>query len=248
MSYSINKLGADCDSISAALSDWECTQLAASNARLYAILADCYALYKLVNANEDNRKAVTQLAEDRGIAVGKSTHTAIKLIKIIFGPEPRWRASAYAQVLRVAEGQGVAFADFATWLDAAGGVEAVRRAGPTSSRDPNKAANAYEAGVAKIQNIGPIGTLAPHQRIAERNAYIMLLGYAEADGSVTIFNVVGKPDSDQINTHIRSIGNSKSIVPHISPEKVAVAKAQKSALQACIDAGRLSTANSHVAN
>ncbi len=206
MSYNIITLTNACNTLIATRKDWEGVELAASNKRLYGILADCYDLYTTVSLTETGRKLLTQVAEDLGIHVERSTPAAVKLIKIIFGAEPRWRASNYGQVLRIADAEKVTTAGFVAWLEKSGGVDNVRRGTtPVSLVTKDKQ---FADGLAKLKSQGEYATLEPTRTIASGSGLYLMLCTVELNGSIKVHRPVGNANSEQVKAIVRSIGRN----------------------------------------
>jgi hypothetical protein len=213
MSHDIFTLTNACTTLFASRKNWEGVELAASNKRLYGILAECYDLYTTVTLTESGRKLLTQVAEELGISVERSTPAAIKMIKIVFGAEPRWRASNYGQVLRIAEAEKVKTTEFVSWLEKNGGVENVRRGTtpvPQATKDKQ-----FADGLAKLNGQGEYATLEPTRTIASGSGLYLMLCTVEANGAIKVHRPVGNPNSDQIKAIVRAIGkendNAKSL-------------------------------------
>lgn len=121
--------------------EWEGKELAASRARLYSLLTDCYEFYltlktdKRAVVREQLGKGLAIFIETRGYTFTPTTHDMTRVVKAVFGVDRR-RVSAYSLALRAALDGGaktadgkstpVAAADLAQWLEDKGGVEEVR--------------------------------------------------------------------------------------------------------------------------
>jgi hypothetical protein len=228
---------------------WELNELSASNKRLYSILARCYAVFVDNNKTDDGRKAINDAAAALNVSFNEVTSTAAKVIKIIFGDGNRHQVSDYAKVLKIADAQDVGKADFEAWLSNSGGVYAVRRGNSLTPEQKQTAqTNAYSSGLAKLQQVGSIGSIAPHANVTARNGYVLAVCYVDANGALSVIQTVGNPDSDQVKAEIRRIGNDKAKsgksttttpAPTSAVVNIAAAKAtaQADALQAAINAG-----------
>jgi len=120
---------------------WEGKELAASRARLYALLTECYSFYltmktdKRAAVREQSSKALGLFIATRGYVFTATTHDMTRVVKAVFGVDRR-RVSAYSLALRAAleggqrtadgKATAVAAADLAQWLEDKGGVEEVR--------------------------------------------------------------------------------------------------------------------------
>jgi hypothetical protein len=121
--------------------EWEGKELAASRARLYSLLTDCYSFYLTLKTDkravirEQLSKGLAVFIETRGYTFTPTTHDMTRVVKAVFGVDRR-RVSAYSLALRAALDSGVktadgktapvAAADLAQWLEDKGGVEEVR--------------------------------------------------------------------------------------------------------------------------
>ena len=114
--------------------NWETTELAASNKRLYSILRDAYNYYLVMkkDTKSDVRKAhadkLEQFIKERGYTFMPSTHDMTRVVKCVFGVDRR-RVSAYSIALREALRQEIAAADLVTFIEENGGVEQIRMGG-----------------------------------------------------------------------------------------------------------------------
>src|ERR1035437_5610959 len=94
------------ETLEAERQSWEGKELAASHARLYAILTDCYGYYLGMKAADSPKQLRVQMAKglERFIAMRKlrtldKTHDMNRVVKAVFG-EDRRRVSAYSRALR----------------------------------------------------------------------------------------------------------------------------------------------------
>lgn len=250
MNLSFEKLNVACTGLITERESWESNELAASNARLYKILAACYGLYRSYNATKDGRNHISKLAEERGIVTDRTTPASIKLLKVVFGAEPRWRASSYSQVFRIAEAQNVLESEFAKWIQDNGGCEAIRRGTPKSAEQRLLEEQAeYQKGIDCLAVTVPLCDFTPELRIFEKAGYALLLCHADADGRITIFNAASVPDDSHTTAAIRRTGkaaakpNATSAVT-IHMDKVAK-EHEASSIAKAIETGQLAdTSNS----
>jgi hypothetical protein len=121
--------------------EWEGKELAASRARLYSLLTDCYSFYITMKTDgqaavrEQSSKALALFIATRGYVFTPTTHDMTRVVKAVFGVDRR-RVSAYSLALRAAleggerkadgKATAIAVADLAQWLENKGGVEEVR--------------------------------------------------------------------------------------------------------------------------
>jgi hypothetical protein len=120
---------------------WEGKELAASRARLYSLLTDCYSFYitmktdRQATVREQLREALGLFISSRNYGFTPTTHDMTRVVKAVFGVDRR-RVSAYSLALRAAleggertadgKATAVSAADLAQWLEDKGGVEEVR--------------------------------------------------------------------------------------------------------------------------
>lgn len=125
---------AELKSMETARISWETTELAASNNRLYSILAQAYSFYLVMKQDQskDVRKtqleAIENFIAERNYTFTPSTHDMTRVVKCVFGTDRR-RVSAYSIALREALRQEVAAADLIEFLEDNGGVEQIRLGG-----------------------------------------------------------------------------------------------------------------------
>jgi hypothetical protein len=120
---------------------WEGIELAASHARLYGILTQCYDFYLMLKSSETAKGVRKQLADglesfitSQGLRTLSNTHDMNKVVKAVFG-EDRRRVSAYAMALRAAlvaghevgaKSEHVPADELSAWIQAKGGIEEIR--------------------------------------------------------------------------------------------------------------------------
>ncbi|MDK9721298.1 MAG: hypothetical protein OEL53_08960 [Rhodospirillales bacterium] len=244
MTISFESLNVACTDLISERVSWESNELAASNARLYKILAACYELYRTYATAKEGRDLINKLAERHRITTDRTTPASIKLIKVVFGSEPRWRASSYSQVFRIAEAQGVLPADFAKWIQDNGGCEAIRRGTPKSADQRLLEEQAeYQKGIDCLAATVPLCVFTPELRIFEKAGYALLLCHVNADGKITIYNAASVPDDSHTTAAIRRTGKA-ALKPHaanaitIRLDKIAEEKAAAS-ITTAIEDGQL---------
>lgn len=114
--------------------NWETTELAQSNNRLYSILKQAYSFYLVMKQNnsENVRKAQLNAMEkfisERGYTFTPSTHDMTRVVKCVFGVDRR-RVSAYSIALRRALTEGKTADELINFLEDEGGVEQIRLGG-----------------------------------------------------------------------------------------------------------------------
>jgi len=114
--------------------NWEVTELAQSNNRLYGILKQAYKFYISLKTHpsDDTRKAMKQSLENfitqKSYSFTPSSHDMTRIVKCVFGVDRR-RVSAYSIALREALRQEVEVDDLVDFIQDNGGVEQIRMGG-----------------------------------------------------------------------------------------------------------------------
>ena len=114
--------------------NWEATELAASNKRLYSIMMDVYTYYQTMKSDpikETRAQYATDLEkfiEQRKYVFAPSSHDMTRVVKCVFGADRR-RVSAYSIALREALNQKVSAKDLVDFIEQNGGVEQIRLGG-----------------------------------------------------------------------------------------------------------------------
>ena len=121
-------------SMETATRNWEATELAASNKRLYSILTDAYSDYQTLKGDpikETRAQYATDLEQfiaERKYVFAPTSHDMTRVVKCVFGADRR-RVSAYSIALREALRQDVTAKDLAEFIEQNGGVEQIRLGG-----------------------------------------------------------------------------------------------------------------------
>lgn len=114
--------------------NWETTELAASNKRLYSILFSAYKYYCVMKndpskeVRKEHVETLEKFIKERNYTFMPSTHDMTRVVKCVFGTDRR-RVSAYSIALREALRQENAPDDLVTFLEENGGVEQIRLGG-----------------------------------------------------------------------------------------------------------------------
>lgn len=215
------------ETLEAERQSWEGKELAASHARLYAILTDCYAYYLGMKAADSPKQLRVQMAKGlaRFIAMRKlrtldKTHDMNRVVKAVFG-EDRRRVSAYSMALRVAltagpGAQPLASAELAAWIAEKGGIEEIRQG---SKNGGKSTAERVEVAMAAVMD-KPLMTFKP-------DAKAMSLGSDDAD-KMMVLVVTYRPTGDiEVNSVIKSGAVVKAaLVAHYAAHKAQLADAQ----------------------
>lgn len=150
--------------------NWETTELAASNKRLYSILKDVYSYYVVMKTDEskDVRKAhadeLKKFAELQSYKFMESTHDMTRVVKCVFGVDRR-RVSAYSIALREALHQNIDPEVLPDFIELNGGVEQIRLGG-TKPLPPTKRAEMVKEAVLSNQ----IGSIKFDAKLVQANA------------------------------------------------------------------------------
>jgi hypothetical protein len=121
-------------SMETATRNWEATELAASNKRLYSILTDAYSFYLTMKSDpvKETRfqylKDLEQFIAQRRYVFAPTSHDMTRVVKCVFGVDRR-RVSAYSIALREALNQKTPAEDLAAFFELNGGVEQIRLGG-----------------------------------------------------------------------------------------------------------------------
>jgi len=110
---------------------WQQNAYTKSNNELYKLLADCYAQYLAMCADnakaKDVREQLDAYITSNKLVFKKGTHNLVKIVKCVFGDNKR-RVSAYSIVLRTALFHKVKSTELADFIRNNGGVEEIRLA------------------------------------------------------------------------------------------------------------------------
>lgn len=109
---------------------WQLNAYTKSNNELYKLLADSYAQYLAMCA--DNAKA-KELREQLDAYISanklvfrKGTHNLVKIVKCVFGDTDKRRISTYGIVLRTALAQGKKAKEIVSFIKDSGGVQEIK--------------------------------------------------------------------------------------------------------------------------
>ena len=150
--------------------NWEATELAASNKRLYSIMTDVYTFYQIMKSDpikETRAQYASDLEkfiEQRKYVFAPSSHDMTRVVKCVFGADRR-RVSAYSIALREALNQKVSAKDLVDFILQNGGVEQIRLGGtkPLSAK--------VRAGKVKDEVVGSVlGVIKFDSRLVRADA------------------------------------------------------------------------------
>lgn len=170
---------------------WEATELQASNAKLYKLLADCYILANKIAAERKLQRQLSDILKARDIKVQKNTPLVTKVVKVVFGAERR-RASSYSLVLRAAEASGIQPLGLAAWLKSQNGVEEVRLSTSNPDRvSPKEARDRFiRTGEDRIDELAPIATLEREGSTPDQAGPVLLIANVMSDGTTQVLRFV----------------------------------------------------------
>ena len=120
------------DVLSVRRKEWEATDYKKANDGLYALLAECLAVYsaRFVKGSEDDQKALRRCLIERlqadNVRVVKTSTTLTMLTRFVFNSD-RKRAQGYGYVLAAAVSHGIESASFPAWVLQQGGIEEIKR-------------------------------------------------------------------------------------------------------------------------
>ena len=150
--------------------NWEATELAASNKRLYSIMTDVYTYYQTMKSDpiKETRAQyandLEKFIEQRKYMFAPSSHDMTRVVKCVFGADRR-RVSAYSIALREALNQKVSTKDLVDFIEQNGGVEQIRLGGtkPLSAK--------VRAGKVKDEVVGSVlGVIKFDSRLVRADA------------------------------------------------------------------------------
>jgi len=226
---------------------WEGKELAASRARLYALLTECYSFYLTMKTDErtavreQSSKALGLFIATRGYMFTPTTHDMTRVVKAVFGVDRR-RVSAYSLALRAAleggqrtangKATAVSVADLAQWLEDKGGVEEVRlgskNTGLTTTQRAEVAKEALKTSV--------LMTLKP-------DSQTMAFGTDDIDRTVLLVATYRPSGELEISTVVKHETAVRSaLAAHFTADKAAVMAAAERNLTALDVSGAIAQA------
>ena len=213
---------------------WEQTAYRTSNEQLYGLLQRCFALYKAMEGDSLEARALREGLRDyinlKGLSghFNKSSHTITKIVKCVFGSERR-RINAYSTVLRTALAKKLLPHEVADFIRNEGGVEEIRLAKSPNAKTPKeKAAIASSTIVFNNLAIASSSALSGLLNDAGKiGTNTVLIGTWQSDGSVIVRAVV---ESDTVLTaamasHYSAISQAAKVQAEL--QKVADESANK---------------------
>lgn len=111
---------------------WQVNAYAKSNNELYKLLAECYANYLAMCADnakaKDLREQLDAYIKANKLVFRKGTHNLVKIVKCVFGDTDKRRISTYGIVLRTALANGLKANQVAAFIKDNGGVQEIKLA------------------------------------------------------------------------------------------------------------------------
>jgi hypothetical protein len=111
---------------------WQVNAYAKSNNELYKLLAECYANYLAMCADnaksKDLREQLDAYIKANNLVFRKGTHNLVKIVKCVFGNTDKRRISTYGIVLRTALANGIKANQVAAFIKDSGGVQEIKLA------------------------------------------------------------------------------------------------------------------------
>lgn len=181
---------------------WEDTLVRSANEYKYAVMQKCYRLYKCMEGNSSEAKALRKALDDyiksKGYQARPSSHTMNKIVRCVFAGHDekvaKHRVSTYAIALRVALNAGVTVEDLPQYLTNEGGVEVLRAKAAGRATDVVTPKQKAVLGSLSVKN-EELGSFK-HSAIVEKydagktDQNVVLLGSWQVDGSITVRAIV----------------------------------------------------------
>lgn len=130
---------------------WQQDAYTKSNNELYKLLAECYAQYLAMCADnakaKELRKQLDDYVDANKLVFRKGTHNLVKIVKCVFGDTDKRRISTYGIVLRTALANGLKAKEVAAFIKDSGGVQEIKlaRGNALSAKDKAKAVQTFLA-------------------------------------------------------------------------------------------------------
>ena len=116
--------------LSAQRENWEANAYRTSNAELYNILQQCYAvdweMSHTLHLAKEMRDGIKEYAASIGYTFKDGTSVMNRIVRCVFGNITRSRISTYATVLKEAKKQMIAIDDIPSFIENGGGVQEIR--------------------------------------------------------------------------------------------------------------------------
>ena len=119
-------------SLAYARKEWQQNAYTKSNNELYKLLAECYANYLAMCADNAKAKELREQLDTyitgNKLVFRKGTHNLVKIVKCVFGDTDKRRISTYGIVLRTALANGLKAKEVAAFIKDSGGVQEIKLA------------------------------------------------------------------------------------------------------------------------
>lgn len=169
---------------------WEQGAFRTSNQALYAVLAQCLAFCGELPITEAKQRsaALEKFFKERGYKYKKESPLVTRAAKAVFGNIDRRRVSTYSLVLRQAQKEQIATANFAQWIEDKGGIQEVRLGHSATFMSPKEKAEIAKQSVEGRSFLGfakseLLSVTADADFMGEK---CVLLAEQQADGSYGI--------------------------------------------------------------
>lgn len=202
---------------------WEKGAYLASNKELFALLADCYALYLHLDKFRDACKEFNAIYKQKGFDSTKATSLATKVVRYVFGEKAQKRTFAYAKVITIAEKQEVEPEIFPGFIEANGGIEEIRRNGADAEKKRQKREANIDRATNALMSITPLAQkfAAPSDvKLHGNTDFAAAIARKEADGTWSLVHMTanqilveallaqaardGVPEKAQNESYVRS--------------------------------------------
>jgi len=213
----VAKFVTEFDKLAAERLVFEKTEFAASNARLYAILADIYAHYLSANVTKSllasTVKALKARLKEQGVVTQGNSLAVSLFVRYVFPDVQRQRIQNYTRSIQAAVAAKVEVAEFANFVISKHGVEACKKDFVPSAKTVTKK-QAIEANMPHVERILTQLEVEPTAVVDMPVDYFtdfadeeltVLIGKAGKDGKVKVFTAVpaqGKGVSKWAKEHL----------------------------------------------
>jgi hypothetical protein len=196
---------------------WEATDFKKANDGLYAILADCQAVYeqKFLNAGDSDQKALRADLKARlqaaGVKVQVNTTTLTMMVRFVFGSD-RKRAHGYTYVIKAAISHQVSAQELASWIKDNGGIEEIKRKSVISdealaNREKRQAALDEVKSSTETAAIDPLGFVEFSETVS-LGEHAVLVVQPNADGTANVLAVLPEADNAVIQALYKKIARA----------------------------------------
>lgn len=171
---------------------WEEGALRSSNQELFALLADCLALYLHLTRFDDARKEFHAIYKERGFESTKGTSLMTKIVRYVFGERAQKRTFAYAKVLNIAVEQSIAPEFFPAFVTQHGGIEEIRRNGVDAEEKRQQRAEMIEKAAASLKVLKPLAEnlVAPNNlKVEGKTNFVAIIARKEANDTLSLVHV-----------------------------------------------------------